>query len=90
MNVDLKLWLLVAFAVATGALGALLLRAPEAHAQDPRRFRECVAMWTSNHFSHAGNRDHLRSPEGRFPIPHGWTPIGGGGPTNSATVILCR
>ncbi len=81
---NLQLVLIVALSIGCGASGVMLAQERSAEAQSTG-YRECFQM-QSRGFSHAGSRDHLRDPEGRFPIPPGWTPVGGG----PGVLWLCR
>lgn len=91
MKNQLQLVLLVVFAVATGALGTLLLQSHSAQAQRASGFRECFFLGGTAGWSHINNPQHLADPVGRFQVPQGWTLVGGnylGGGNGAA--LFCR
>lgn len=89
MKSNLQLVLLVVFAVATGALGTLLLQSRSAEAQSRQSFTECHYILGGG-WSHAGNAQHLQRPPGVFPVPRGWTVVGAGNGPGGLMVALCR
>lgn len=92
MKNPIQLVLLVVLAVATGALGTLLLQAHSAEAQRPAGYRECFFLRGSPGWSHMHNGDHLQRPVGRFPVPPDWTVVSGvfGGQGVATSVLICR
>lgn len=91
MKTNLQLVLLVAFVLATGVLGTLLVQSHSAEAQTRSQgFRECFFIARAG-AAHASSRGAVRGV-GRFPIPPGWTVVGagGGGGRGRSFVALCR
>jgi len=87
MKDKIMLALIVALALSTGALAAMLFQPGPAQAQ--RRWSECYLADIDAH-ADGNDADQMRRAPGRIRLAPGWVPVGGVGYPSGRFVLLCR